>query len=443
MSLARGEPTSPPVPHKAAPRFGAFVAFVALALFVATLLAMGAGWWPGWFSDSRARELDRLVDRASYRKAKIYGQTLDPTFLNQHAILWARILRLNSDLVLAGEFLKKATPADPLWSQIEMERGLLRLENGELADNLELAMRLADARPELRDRIYEGAVRAYLRQLLPGPAGELLKRWQREQPGLLYRLEAAHLHDFLDDPEGCLTELEIAKTLSPHNPEIDGWIGKCQSALQHNQAARENLEYALGLLGHQSDWELALAVVLDRLGLPDEAIALLSAILERDPGEGQALAQRGRIFLQNQSPAKAQTDLQMALRVEPGNTIAADNLRKALFELGKTDEARELGLRIPQMEKDQKRIRELIQVEIQKKPNDPDVMHELAAIFLRSGYPKSAIFWVRKALLIAPNHVPSHELMAGYYEATGNPGLAAEHRQKTSANPSRPSGVGR
>ena len=56
-------------------------------------------------------------------------------------------------------------------------------------------------------------------------------------------------------------------------------------------------------------------------------------------------------------------------------------------------------------------------------------MTEAAGIFLRGGQPKSALVWAKKALAIDPNHRVANSLLAGYYEATGNPGLAAIHKK--------------
>lgn len=405
---------------------------------LALSIPLGIYYFANFKARSQADQINQLLSIASYRKAKTLGDSFGPTFQTKNQILWARILRLNGDLLRAGEQLKKSTPQDPLHSQVELERALLRLENGEMTDNLELVLRMADFQPGLRDLIYEGVVRGLLRQFQPGPAKAILEQWAGPgNPGLRYQLEAAHLQDFLEDSQGCLSALEAAQKLAPDNPEILGWIGKTLGAIQRNQQALEALEKALAYVPNQPDWELALAIVLDRLGRHGEALERLTAILERNPKDSQAIGERGRIYLLNQELPKAFSDLDTALRLEPGNVIAADNLRKTLFEMGKEKEARELGNRIPQMEKDQSRIRELIQMEIQKKPNDPDVMHELATILLRAGYPQSAVFWVKKALAISPNHGPSHELIAGYYEATGNPGLAADHKRKANVNPGK------
>ena len=65
---------------------------------------------------------------------------------------------------------------------------------------------------------------------------------------------------------------------------------------------------------------------------------------------------------------------------------------------------------------------------LQSTLNDPNVHHQIAVISLRSGQPAEGVKWLQSALQVDPNHLQSHQALATYYQANGNPILAARHR---------------
>jgi Tfp pilus assembly protein PilF len=70
----------------------------------------------------------------------------------------------------------------------------------------------------------------------------------------------------------------------------------------------------------------------------------------------------------------------------------------------------------------------LIAGPLQTTPNDPAIHHRIALIALRAGQPKEGLRWLQSALQVDPDHLPTHQTLAGYYHSTGNPVLAARHR---------------
>jgi len=390
-----------------------------------------------WISRSQTgdKEIQTLLAQGSYRLAKQKALALGPAFAKNQPILWARVLRLNGDLTEANEALRMAANRPGQERILELERALLRLENGEWTDNLELVFRLEAALPEESESIKEALVHSFLRQLQPGPAKQILDSWQKEPHGVRFHLESARHKEFMEDFSGCLEQLDQALELSPGQMEIQGWRGKVLLQVQKNQESLAALNEALAAIPGQSDWELAKAGALDNLGRQEEAKAVLHGLLLREPRLAQGWADLGKMELLDRKWDEARIALEKALNLEPANSTAAVNLRKTYFEMGMEKEAKELAQKLAKLETDQSRIRQLVQGDLQKRPNDPEICHELATLFLRTGYPKSAIFWCKKALALSPQHAPSHELIAGYYEATGNPGLAAEHRRKAQVQP--------
>jgi Tfp pilus assembly protein PilF len=83
---------------------------------------------------------------------------------------------------------------------------------------------------------------------------------------------------------------------------------------------------------------------------------------------------------------------------------------------------------LKELKSDLDRMNDLISGPLQNTPNDPAIHHQIAVIALHAGQPSEALRWLQSALQVGPDHLPSHQTLAGYYQATGNPVLAARHR---------------
>ncbi len=67
---------------------------------------------------------------------------------------------------------------------------------------------------------------------------------------------------------------------------------------------------------------------------------------------------------------------------------------------------------------------DFLQHEIQNRPNDPLLYHEIAQVYLIAGKQNEAISALQKALSLAPDSVPSASLLADTYISAKQPGQA-------------------
>ena len=63
-------------------------------------------------------------------------------------------------------------------------------------------------------------------------------------------------------------------------------------------------------------------------------------------------------------------------------------------------------------------------------PNDRDSRYEVARWMVHHGHHHEGLKWATEVLRVDPNHVPTNQLLADYYEKQGNAGRANYHRLK-------------
>src|SRR5262249_41001685 len=95
---------------------------------------------------------------------------------------------------------------------------------------------------------------------------------------------------------------------------------------------------------------------------------------------------------------------------------------------GKPAEAKKVFAQMKQIEEDTARIRELADQDLKRSPHNPNTLHELGKLLLRTGSAEQGLDWLRRALDLDPHHRPTHALLADFYERAGDSGRAARHR---------------
>jgi predicted Zn-dependent protease len=212
----------------------------------------------------------------------------------------------------------------------------------------------------------------------------------------------------------------------------------------------ELLKYAEALphleqLKRRQPDNLAAAVLLvrclDHLGRQDEAVSLLEEVLARQPHFPPALGERGRLALAQAEPARAEVWLREALAQEPGNQQLRYQLVQCLFQAGRGEEAEAERRGLERLSVDLKRLEKITTVEMQQRPHDPALDHELALLLFKQGHGEEAVQWLQRALKVNPSYVPAHQALAGYYQQVGDQERLAFHRRFLPAQPAtRPSG---
>jgi predicted Zn-dependent protease len=177
----------------------------------------------------------------------------------------------------------------------------------------------------------------------------------------------------------------------------------------------------------------AVAVVLARcraqLAQQAEAEQLLEEVLARDPHFGPALAERGRLALSRGQSGRAETWLREALAQDPGNHRLRYHLAQCLSQNGKKAEAEAENRLVEKLARDMKRLETITTAEMQQRPHDPALHHELGLLMLDRGQVEEAVLWLQRALKENPTYVPAHQTLAEYYRKVGDQERAAYHRR--------------
>ena len=84
---------------------------------------------------------------------------------------------------------------------------------------------------------------------------------------------------------------------------------------------------------------------------------------------------------------------------------------------------------LTRLQEDAGRIQKIATEQMQRRPNDPGLHHEVGVISLRVGAVREGLRWLYRALEIDPKHAPTHRALAEHYQRLGNAALAARHRR--------------
>jgi Tfp pilus assembly protein PilF len=98
--------------------------------------------------------------------------------------------------------------------------------------------------------------------------------------------------------------------------------------------------------------------------------------------------------------------------------------------LGKTDEIAPQSAKVDAIQRDQRRLKELIVDRLEASSRRTDVMHEIGATLFRIGEDERALDWLYRTLERDPDHQATHRLLVDYYEKLGDREKAERHRQR-------------
>lgn len=330
----------------------------------------------------------------------------------------------------AERYLKEYQQAAGTTEDYVRESAFVMAARGQVDEATEYCQDLLNRRDPATPLILEAAVTGYLRQYRLAEAAVLLLSWLKLQPDDTQALFLQGDLDFMRFAhEEAITRYRRILEL---DPEHDSARFQLAVTLVEQRQYQEALSHLEMLRQRQPDNKRAmvfLARCRDSLGQSEAAEQLLDQVLAQAPHHAGALAARGRLALRRGQLADAEAWLRHALHHEPADYQARYHLLQCLLQEGKKAKAREQEQRLKQMDKDQKRIREIVTQEMSEKPHDPALLDELATIFLRSGDTEEGIRWLHNALRENPRSVPLHRALAEYYHQIGNTPRAAYHRQ--------------
>ena len=324
---------------------------------------------------------------------------------------------------------------DRYWRQrgddeaLVLERVLLRAGRGEVEPTQGILQRLIDRDDTSAPLAREALVAGLLFRFHLDAAQKQIAAWLEHEPdSTLALLARGKLLDRQLQSSDALESYRRLLRLDPEHDEARLRLTTILVRLSQGEEALPHLEHLRLRLPGNPEVLLQLAQALDLQKRPEEARAVLDECLVAHPDHAAALAESGRLALREGDGPRAEQSLARAVRLDPGDLAARHQFYLALTFNGKKAEAAREEEATRRMKADLERINELLRGRLQRAPNDPAALHEVALISLRAGQTREALRWLLNALQADPNHGPTHRVLAFYYRETGNPILASHHR---------------
>jgi tetratricopeptide (TPR) repeat protein len=253
---------------------------------------------------------------------------------------------------------------------------------------------------------------------------------------------------------------------NPTSGEALEWRGLALETLWYFLDAQNSYEQAVAVAPHRrtARFHLVELLLLNKAN-PDDITKHLQVLLQEEPGRPEYLVAQARLKdLTGDFPA-ARECFQQALQLTPNDAAIMAYLAEMEYKAGQfctaefwarkaiangsrgfkpylvlaeslkrqkaPDKAKEVDVahqKYLALKSDADHLNELLRGATEQHKDDPDVLAEIAGIFLRDGQDKAGLYWAHKALQRDPYHAPSHALLAAYHKQHGDTEAAAKHQ---------------
>jgi tetratricopeptide (TPR) repeat protein len=269
-------------------------------------------------------------------------------------------------------------------------RGTRFLEAARCAD------RWVEIAPESAKAYYWRGRVVMVQENQEGAERDFLRALELEPEFAEARLKLAVVYVGQRNAPAALPHLEILQRAEPDSPAVLAYLAQCRLLM----------------------------------GQIEEARRLSDALFRVAPDDPYGLALRGALELQDSKPREAERWLRRAVKADPTNTTALSNLYLSIkSDPGRKQEAAKALAHWHRVRADMERVAQLLHERIQRRSDTgADLPAEVGSLYLRNGNERLGLPWLNLALARDPAHKGAHQALADFYERTGRPDLAAEHR---------------
>lgn len=402
-------------------------------LAVALAASVAAVWWQ-WPSLARAwhvrqaRAALRVGDTAAafeHLSRVPAGAREDP----EYQFLLGRVYRRRGEMTKAGEHLKRALDLGLPADRIRREQWLAYAQAGQMREaEPHLAEMLTEAGPD-GPEICEAFANGYYRNYQFGRAFQILDAWQKDYPDdprpWVFR---AVFHEHMMNWKDAEVAYREALKRSPGRRDWQLDLAKVLVKLHRHKEANALFEQVASQSPDDPELLIGWAESLIEQGQYEAARPKLQRLLQLQPEHVWGRIQLGALELAAGHPQKAAELLRPLVQSRPWNVTARYNYASALRLLGRTEEARQHMQFVAEGQKQLSRVRSLME-KVATDPRNVQWRFEIGRILLKYDAPEDGAGWLKSVLNIDPNHIPTHRLLADYYERTGRPELAEVHRR--------------
>jgi predicted Zn-dependent protease len=233
----------------------------------------------------------------------------------------------------------------------------------------------------------------------------------------------------LSDLRGARADAEQAVALAPTNYMAQLRLGQNLLQSLEVQEAERVFERLAQLYPRDPLVVMGLAQAKSKVQ-PDgaEAARILDDLVTRFPDDPPVLIERGRLALDLGEPARAESWLRKAAELAPWEYKVQYALLQSLRQQGKLKDADQVEKAVRRIEEASHRLYELNE-KFKKEPYNPSHHCAIAQILLGVGNRKEAVRWLQNALKIDYHQPLANQLLADYYDKSGEPRKAARYRQ--------------
>jgi predicted Zn-dependent protease len=416
---------------------------VLVFLIITLVLLIGLGSYSGVQavrSEYHLRAARRALEQPDFPAAQAHLAVclqLSPQSAEAH-FLAAQAARRSGDYDRALDHLNECERLGWLTEAIDLERALARAQRGDLAQVEDYLVSGVDKDQPEALLILEALTQGYLKTYRLVDALHCVDLWLRRQPNnvraLIWRGE---IKERRNSNAEAIEAYHWAVDVEPDNYDARFHLAQALAHSDRAEEAQKQFAYLQQRQPNDPEVLLGLARCRRSLGQTGEARRLLEQVLSQDAGTrsahgsavyAEALGERAKLALQTEPPEAAEEWLRKAAAKLPYDRDTLYNLYQCLLQCGKRAEAQTVLEQVEKLAADRQLLAELTR-KITANPKDPALRFEAGLLCLRNGQEQEGVRWLLSALVQDPNHVPTHQALAKYYERVGQVERAAYHRR--------------
>jgi tetratricopeptide (TPR) repeat protein len=354
-----------------------------------------------------------------------------PGSIDAH-LLAARAARLAGQFGEARQYLDRCRQLQKGESEeTQLEEYMLRAQQGDVEKVLSLLWAYVEKNKPQAPLVLEALCLGCLLNSRIPQARVCLHRWQDLAPDdpQAYYCEGLYHQRYgeLMPAKDCFTR---ALELDPDRADARLRLAQVQLGMSREKEAAELFAALLRQDPGQKEAVVGLARCYRGLGRLQEARRLLEDYLGRHEDDATAITELGCVALDEGSLPEAERLLRRGVALEPVDQLARYQFVVCLRRLGKVGEADREEQARRRLEEDFRRIEAIVLRELVSHPDDPRLSYEVATLLYRHGKKRAAAEWLYTTLKYAPDHRPSHALLAAYYREKGEADLAEQHQSR-------------
>ncbi len=225
-----------------------------------------------------------------------------------------------------------------------------------------------------------------------------------------------------------IAQFEICRGEDDAHPEVLTGLGQCYHGQGDIDRAREMFERVLAVSPEHFEAQLALGQLEETAGRPTAALRWLRPACRRRPSDTEA---RYSLALSLQAVGRQRRDaVAWPTGAEAGLSISDALLRSthlARAELTLSEASHHFQF-VADAQQAMGRVQVWTDI-IRSEPQNADLRYKIGSHLLKYDNPQHGLGWLLSVLDIDPSHVPTHRLLASYYQRRQKSERAAFHRK--------------